>query len=68
MTKSLLVARFSPWEYELTDEVVKLCMEDYLKIYKVMSSKIDENRTQKNDASFNEVSFTAALVISFVYF
>ena len=62
------VFRFSPWENEFTDEVVKLCMEDYLRIYEVMPANINEIRSKKNDASFNEVSFAAALVISFVYF
>ena len=62
------VFRFSPWEYEITYEVVKLCIEDYLKIYKVMPTNEDENRSQKKDASLREVSFTAALVISFAHF
>ena len=60
------VFRFSPWEYEFTYEVVKLCMEDYLKIYKVMPANINENSSMKTEVA-KEVHFATCLIISFMH-
>lgn len=40
---------FSPWEYKLVDEIVKLCLEDYLKIYDALSK--EQTATQRDQAN-----------------
>ena len=60
------VFRFSPWEYEFADKVVKLCMEDYLKIYKIMPTNMDENSSMIHEVA-NEMYFATFLIIPFVH-
>ena len=56
---------FSPWEYEFTNGVVKLCMEDYLLIYKAMPALGKENGFMRNEAA--KMSSFSAVMATFTF-
>ena len=58
---STQVFRFSPWEYEFTDEIVKLCIDDYMAIYKAMPADINAKGSMTNEAS-NEFSSEVSII------
>ena len=58
---STQVFRFSPWEYEFTDEILKLCIDDYMAIYKAMPADINAKGSITNEAA-NEFSSEVTLI------
>ena len=66
---SNVVFRFSPWEYEFANETLKLCMEDYLKIYNAMPSYMNSNSLIDNKAKMVECHVNAMTIpIIFYHF
>ena len=55
------VFRFSHWEYEFANETLKLCMEDYLKIYEALPP----NGFIDNEAASVEFSETFMIISLF---
>ena len=42
------IFRFLPGEYEFTNEIIKLCIEDYLRIYKALPPSLNKDEPQRN--------------------